>query len=80
VPLRRDYVLTTNVDSGARNLMPGTMGRPEKTIIDDMLRQNWSTLHSLSIALARHSAQGAEERNYFQMPVMTGALPSPDSL
>jgi hypothetical protein len=30
---------------------------PEKSMIDDMLRQNWSTLHNLSMAPIRRSTE-----------------------
>ncbi len=46
--LRRDDAgLLSSTTAGAAHL--SSLGRPEKTIIDDPLRQNWSTLHSLSL-------------------------------
>jgi len=51
----RIFVLTTcrllSSTTGATHL--SSLGRPEKTMIDDVLRQNWSTLHSALIDLYR---------------------------
>jgi hypothetical protein len=40
--------------------MSETWGDPQKTMIDDMLLQNWSTLHSHSLYLKfEHSTKAA---------------------
>jgi hypothetical protein len=41
-------VLNTELEFKERAARVLNVGKPEKTMIDDILRQSWSTLHSLS--------------------------------
>jgi len=47
--LPRTYVQGTKRELSGAQFMGETSEDPRKTMIDDMWRQNWSTLHSLAI-------------------------------